>query len=139
MQQRPWVWIGLAIWAVLYAASIVVPWNTAPTGDSFLRGSNRLILFFQFQIAAGVVGMAVWVFGKQFDRGTWRRWLSRTPALLAVGLVLFIVGIIVVANFRRPAPTDFVPSPDRPVTAPVDQPKPAPTAPAQPLSPTDGN
>ncbi|MFT7596408.1 MAG: hypothetical protein ACI8R4_003743 [Paracoccaceae bacterium] len=47
MRQASWMWVGLAIWAILYAASFVIAWNTAPTGDRFLRGINRLMVFFQ--------------------------------------------------------------------------------------------
>ncbi|MFT7596407.1 MAG: hypothetical protein ACI8R4_003742 [Paracoccaceae bacterium] len=61
------------------------------------------------------------------ERGTGLRWLSRAPALLAVGLVVLIIGIIVAANVRRSYPNNYVPDPDRPdpdrpVTAPPDQP-----------------
>jgi len=49
----------------------------------------------------------------------WQRWLSRMPALLAIGLLLLVVGVIVIANMQRSGPTEYVPDPDRPVTAPA--------------------
>ncbi|UXX84177.1 hypothetical protein [Roseovarius pelagicus] len=110
MQRITWVWILFALWAGLYAASFIVAHHTAPTGDSFLRGMNRLMVFFQFQIAAGIVAIVLWGMGRVFNKGTWRRWLSRIPVLLAVGLVLLIVGLIVYANLGRPAPdASYVP------------------------------
>ena len=119
MRKGFWIWVGLAVWAGLYAASFLVAWNTAPTGDSFLRGANRLMVFFQFQIVAGLVAIVVWYLGLAFERGTWQRWLSRAPALLAIGLVLVIVAVIVMANLRKPNPSDGVPPPRQALTEPA--------------------
>jgi len=106
------------VWSALYAASFLVPYHTAPSGDGFARGLNRLTLFFQYQIAAGTVAVAVWWIGSKLAV-RWQRWLARMPALLALVLLLLVAGVVVVANMSKPAPTEYVPDPDRPVTAPA--------------------
>ena len=117
MTRLSWLWILLALWAGLYAASFLLAHHTAPTGDSFLRGINRLMVFFQYQIAAGVAAMAVWWRGRSLARGSWQRWLSRVPVGMALALVLLVVGLILYANLQKPGQTDHVPDPDRPVTS----------------------
>ena len=112
------------LWAALYAASILVAWHTAPAGDGFTRGLNRVMLFFQYQIGAAAVALVVWWLGRALGQ-RWQRWLSRMPLILALALFLLAVGVIVVTNVQRPDPTEYVSDPDRPVTAPA-----APVAPA---------
>lgn len=106
------------IWAALYAASFLVPYFTPSTDFGFTRGINRVELFFKYQLAAGAVSVVLWWMGNALTV-RWQRWLSRMPALLAIGLFLLVVGAIVVANMRDPGPTDYVPDPDRAVTAPA--------------------
>jgi len=106
------------VWAALYAASVIVPYFTPPTDFGFTRGMNRVELFFKYQLAAGAVAVVVWWLGTALT-ARWQRWLSRMPALLAIGLLLLVVGVIVIASMQRPGPTEYVPDPDRPVTAPA--------------------
>ncbi|MFB9148896.1 hypothetical protein [Roseovarius ramblicola] len=112
------VFILSGTWAALYAASFLVPYFTAPTDFGFTRGMNRVELFFKYQLAAAAVSVVVWWMGNALIP-RWQRWLSRMPALLAIGLLLLVVGVIVVSNMQRPGPTDYVPDPDRPVAAPA--------------------
>lgn len=118
MKRLHWIVLLGGIWAALYAASFLVPYHTAPTDFGLTRGLNRVELFFQYQIAAGVVAVVAWWAGRKLTV-RWQRWLSRMPVLLAIGLFLLTVGVIVVANMDRPGPTDYVPDPDRPVAAPA--------------------
>jgi hypothetical protein len=104
-----------ALWAVLYAASLIAPFVLEATGDGFTRGINRVVAFLQLQIAALVPALVLWAFGTHLPRGP--RWASRVPALLALLLVLGIVALIVGVNLSRPAPDG---SPPPTVTAPVD-------------------
>nr|WP_309501933.1 hypothetical protein [uncultured Roseovarius sp.] len=122
MRRMSWVWILFALWAGLYVASFVVTHFTAPTGDSFVRGANRLMIFIQFQIAATIVAIVIWNMRRAFDKGTWQRWLARAPALLAVGLLVLIIGIIVVAAIGKPSPQNA------PYVAPNPMTEPAPAA-----------
>jgi di/tricarboxylate transporter len=112
------IFILCGIWAALYAASFLVPYFTPPEDFGFTRGMNRVELFFKYQLAAGAVSVVVWWMGNALSV-RWQRWLSRMPALLAIGLFLLVVGVIVVSNMSDPGPTDYVPDPDRPVTAPA--------------------
>jgi hypothetical protein len=84
-----------------------VPYVTPPADFGFTRGMNRITLFFQYQIGAGVVAAVLWWMGSHAPKRR-NRWLMRIPALLALGLVLFIVGLIAFARLDRP-PRDSVP------------------------------
>ena len=48
----------LLLWAIVFAASFIVPLFIRPTGD-FLRGFNRIEYWFWFQVAAFVVAIAL--------------------------------------------------------------------------------
>ena len=116
MTRNRMFWVLLALWAVLYAASFIVARATAPTGDSFLRGINRLEVFAQYQAGAAIAAFVVWRLGLQFAAGSGRRWLSRVPLLMALALVLFVVGLIAWAWLSHPDPVE---PPNMPVTAPA--------------------
>jgi hypothetical protein len=114
--RRPAVlWALAALWAALYAASLIAPFVLEATGDGFPRGINRVMAFLQLQIAALVPALVLWAFGNHLPRGP--RLASRVPALLALLLALGIVALIVGVYLSRPAPDS---SPPAPVTVPVD-------------------
>lgn len=92
------------IWLAACAASFWGLWMLEPTGDSFLRGANRLMAFLGWQTAAGVIGIVLWLTGRGLPRGSPARWLSRVPALLALLLALAIVGLIAWVNLAKPSP-----------------------------------
>jgi len=106
------------IWAALYAASILVPYHTPPSGDGFARGLNRVTLFFQYQMAAGALAMAIWWMGRGLAR-RWQQWAARMPAILALLLLALGLGVIAVANLGKPRAEGSPPGPDRPVTESV--------------------
>jgi len=103
----------LGIWALAYGGSFVSFIITDPSGDGFTRGLNRLTTFLGWQFAAGILAVIIWSLGKHFGAGSKGRWLCRTPILLALGLVLFVVGIITFAAMKGPPP--------QPGTSPVEQ------------------
>ncbi|TYB82294.1 hypothetical protein [Maritimibacter fusiformis] len=109
------LWIGLGLWALAFAASFIVTGLTDPTGDGFTRGLNRVTTFLGWQVAAGLIGIVLWVVGNGLDKGTWPRRLSRAPALVFGLLVAAIVGLILYANLSRPAPVQVPPA--KPPTA----------------------
>jgi len=116
MGRTQWIAVLFGIWAGLYAGSLLVAAFTAPTGDGFVRGVNRLGVFLQFQGAAAVLALVLWRMARGQPQG-WQRWLARVPLLLALGLLLLIAGVIVSAGFDRP-PAE---SPAAlPVTVPVE-------------------
>lgn len=123
MKRRHWVVLLGGLWAVLYAASFVVAWYTAASGDGFTRGLNRVMVFGQYQIGAGMLAVPVWWLGRTLPR-RWQRWLARAPALLAVALLVLIAGAILAANLNKPGRMDHGPDPDRPVSAPAKSPAP---------------
>lgn len=120
MTRTHWLILLAGIWSTLYAASFLLAAQTAPTGDGFTRGMNRLTLFVQYQFGAGLVAVVIWAMGQRL-RHRWQRWLARVPGLLAVGLVLLVIGLIAVANLgisgSAPQP------PDRPLTQPTAAPR----------------
>ncbi len=121
MTRKTWAWIFVGLWAVLFILAFWVPPRVEPTGDSFVRGMNRVGIFFGFQVAAGVVGFLAWRLGRVFDKPSWQRWLTRAPLLIALAGVSLMAVMIVWANLGgRNLPTDYVPDPDRPATAPAD-------------------
>ena len=97
MTRTHWIVLLSGIWAALYAASVLVPYFTAPTDFGFTRGMNRLTAFVQYQLGAGVVGVFIWAMGQRL-RHRWQRWLARVPGLLAIGLVVLVLVAITVAN-----------------------------------------
>ncbi|MGX0902316.1 hypothetical protein ACSSV8_000877 [Roseovarius sp. MBR-79] len=107
MKRRNWVILLLGIWAALYVASFLVPYVTPHADFGFTRGMNRITLFFQYQIGAGVVAAVLWWMGSHAPKRR-NRWLMRIPALLAFGLFLFIVGLIAFAGLDR-SPRDSAP------------------------------
>lgn len=105
------------LWLAAYAASFWGLIMLEPTGDSFLRGANRVMAFLGWQTAAGMVGILLWLTGRSLPRGSPARWLSRVPALLALALALFIVGLIAWANLTKPSPD--APPPTAPASTAV--------------------
>jgi cell division protein FtsW (lipid II flippase) len=104
MNRKFLVRLLLVIWLLLFAGSLIVPYFTGTTGDGLTRGLNRIAIFLQFQIAAAFVAMVIWWLGLVFEKKTAARWLSRTPALLAFALFLFIAGLLAYANYSKPRP-----------------------------------
>ena len=116
MGRTQWIAVLFGIWVGLYAASVLVAAFTAPAGDGFVRGVNRLGVFLQFQGAASILALVLWRMARGLSRG-WQRWLARVPLLLALGLLLLIAGVIVSAGFDHPRAE--VPA-ALPVTVPVE-------------------
>ena len=111
------IWILFWIWLAVYAGSFVSCAVTEPTGDSFLRGVNRLGVFFGWQVLATLLAFAVWFCASQFPKGSGARWLMRLPGALAAALFALIVGVVLFARYGHPPPEPAEPPPvTRPVT-----------------------
>lgn len=119
-------WALLVGWFALMALSYLLPANTAPTDFGLTRGLNRITLFFQVQVAAAVIAAILWWMAKTLAPG-WQRWLARVPGLVALLLMLAVIGLILWTNLGKPPASDYLPDPDRPVTAPATD-----------LTPSDG-
>lgn len=99
MSARNWALLLLLIWLGVYGWSFLSFYLTAPTGDGFTRGLNRITSFFTWQIGAGVIAIGVWIMGQAFEKGTLWRWATRLPALLALALFIATVAGILLANY----------------------------------------
>ncbi len=116
MTRNKTLWMLLGVWVLLVILSIWIPLTTAPTDTGLTRGLNRVTLFFQFQFAALVVALILWIFSRRLDPA-WKRWLARVPSLLALALFSIMAGLIVWSNLQR-LPL-IAPQNPGPPTAPV--------------------
>lgn len=124
MTARNWALLLLILWLGVYAWSFLTMYLTAPTGDGFTRGLNRITSFFTWQIAAGVIAIGVWIVGQAFDKGTLWRWATRIPAILALLLFIATVGLILMANYGPRIGSEPVFTPPGQVTEPAMKPAP---------------
>ena len=86
----------LLVWAVLFAASFIVPIFIPPTGESFFRGLNRIVYWFWLQVAAFVLALIIGVWA-QVRRGDVSRrflWASRVPLIVA-GAEIFAIAVTI--------------------------------------------
>lgn len=114
------VWVLLAIWVAAYAASFWSLFFAVPTGDGFTRGLNRVSGFLGWQALAGLAAIGLWAVGLSHPKRQPGRWLYRVPILLAALLILFLVGVVLFAQFRKPSPDASTPMPvTQPVTLPA--------------------
>lgn len=126
MTTRNWALLLVILWLGTYAWSFLTLYFTAPTGDGFTRGLNRITAFYGWQIAAGVVAIGVWIIGQAFDKGTLWRWITRIPAILALLLFVATVGLILMANYGPRIGSEAVYTPPGKVTEPAIEPAPLP-------------
>ena len=91
----------LVLWAIVFAASFIVPLFITPTSEGFLRGFNLIVWWFWLQVAAFVVAIAAAIAGQ-----TWRveisrllLWTSRAPVILGGIEMLAIAAVIVWATY----------------------------------------
>lgn len=93
-RRRFWLlFLGVA-WAIARSASIAVFRVVEPTGDSFLRGWNRILIFPGWQGLAAAIAVGVSGAGRGWPRGSMIRHLSRFPAGLAALLVAVVGGLL---------------------------------------------
>jgi hypothetical protein len=74
----------LALWAIVFTASFVIPLFVTPTGESFLRGFNRIVYWFWLQVAAFVVAIVLAISAQTWRKEISKRllWTSRVPVIL---------------------------------------------------------
>ncbi|MDD9920941.1 MAG: hypothetical protein OXQ92_01480 [Boseongicola sp.] len=90
--------ILLAAWAMAFAYAFVFYATTAPTGDGFLRGANRINGYFGWQGVAGMIAVAVYGVGKSWPKGTAVRNISILPFALAILHGIAIAAILFYAR-----------------------------------------
>lgn len=84
----------LTLWAVTWGLSFYALATTEPTGDGFLRGTNRMSAFLGWQLAAALPAFGAWGLGRDWPKGSSVRQLSGVPLQLALGLAAVIGGLI---------------------------------------------
>ena len=90
----------LALWAIVFAASFIVPLFIAPTCAGFLCGFNRIAYWFWLQIAAFVVTVAAAIAAQiwRAEISSWLLWTTRVLLMVASAEMLgFAVLIIRIA------------------------------------------
>jgi hypothetical protein len=87
----------LLLWAIVFAASFIVPLFITPTSEGFLRGFNLVVWWFWLQVAAFVVAIAVAITAHSRRSELSKRllWTSRMPVILG-GLEMLAIAVIIV-------------------------------------------
>lgn len=98
------VQVMVVLWAIVFLISIVATGMTEKTGDSFLRGINRVYVFLGWQCAA--VGIAVISFiTVRRNKGTLpKAWqIGGIAPVCVYGLLLLLaVGVMIIALMTKP-------------------------------------
>ena len=81
----------IALWAAAWGYSLVAVFAD-PTGDGFSRGLNRVKGFLGWQGIAGMIALALWGVGREFDRNSGLRRISGVPLGMALALLLALGG-----------------------------------------------
>ena len=89
----------MALWALAFAYAFVAFWTTAPSGDGFGRGLNRVVTYLGWQGIAGMLAVAIWGVGRGWPKGSSARRLSAVPIALALLHALAIAAIVLWARF----------------------------------------
>jgi hypothetical protein len=97
------VFIALGLWALVFLWSGVNWYLSAPTGDGFTRGMNRITAFLGWQAVALGFGIVAYVFGRAQPKGSPMRWLSRVPVLIWLAEVMIVAAVILWAIVSHPA------------------------------------
>lgn len=88
-----------AVWALAFVYAFAAFWTTVPTGEGFVRGTNRVVSYLGWQGIAGMLAVAIWGIGRGWPPGASTRRLSAVPIALALLHVAAIGFVIVWARF----------------------------------------
>ncbi|HUG80243.1 MAG TPA: hypothetical protein VML01_01170 [Bryobacterales bacterium] len=89
--------IASGLWLACFVASSVMFAITPPTGESFFRGLNRVIILLGWQLAAFLVAVTggILTFRRKDRISRGLRWIGFTP-LIVSGLCVAGVAILVI-------------------------------------------
>ncbi|VAW21398.1 hypothetical protein MNBD_ALPHA11-1174 [hydrothermal vent metagenome] len=107
------------VWGGLFIASFIMFTITPSKDFGLTAGYNRIEVFFRWQIAAGFVGIIVWLMGKNFNAGTFWRWMCRIPIIAAALLLLGLIALIASLSFFKPKQMQNLQPNPQPVTEPA--------------------
>ncbi len=117
--------ILFVLWLGLFVGSFVMFMVTPSKDFGFTAGLNRIMVFFGWQIAAGVVGFILWITSRNSETGGLGSWLNRLPAIAAALLFFAVLFLIVGTRLGKSPPQGDVHAQDPPkTTEPVTAPPP---------------
>jgi hypothetical protein len=120
---RKLAWILFALWAAAYLWSIAAVPLTAPKGDGFPRGLNKITSFYGWQFLAGALAIGVLWAKRYLVPGSIARRLFWVPISIGGLLVAATLAVILIANYGKPVavvPDNSRTTSPPAVTAPVD-------------------
>ena len=93
------VWAALALWVGLFGAAFAAFQLTEPSGDSFLRGLNKVYAFLVWQLAAAAVALASFILVRRVRKlaGIATRLAGYVPPAISGALFLLVIGFYVYA------------------------------------------
>ena len=86
MTARRLLLILLVCWVQCVVLSFVQPYFTAPTGDGFVRGMNRITIWILWQLAALILAVAMMVIRalRARELSPAMQWVGQGPLILSV-------------------------------------------------------
>ncbi len=104
----------LVVWVAVFILAFLAPRLMVTEGDGLTRGLNRVGAFFLWQLGAAFLSviLAFIAWTKMRDR-PFLKWLFSSPLILHLILLIFVIGFVLFANFRKPQPEAY----DMPVTS----------------------
>lgn len=88
----------MAIWLAAFLYAFVSFATSAPTGEGFVRGANRVMSYLGWQGIAGMIAIAVFPVGRRWPKGSAIRTMASVPLGIAVLHILAIVGVFLWAR-----------------------------------------
>jgi len=89
------VWLAAGLWAGLFAYAFIAFQATAPTGDGFTRGYNRVGVFLTWQGYALIAAIAAWILGRNARRASpATKAAARLPLVISGLFFLGVAGLI---------------------------------------------
>lgn len=89
------VWLCAVIWVACVAYGFVAFHETAPTGDGFTRGYNRLEAFFQWQLAALLAATIGFVIGHLSSASDGVKRAGRWPLFISGGFFVLVIALFI--------------------------------------------
>ena len=86
----------LCLWLLIWGMSVGVTYLTAPTGDGFTRGMNRLALLAGGQGLAALIGVTTFIISRPLPASDRLRRAAWVPLILALLLVAAMVAPFVI-------------------------------------------
>jgi len=96
MTRRNLVLILLSFWLLIWGLSVGATYLTAPTGDGFMRGMNRLAILVGGQGVAALLAVFIFVISRPMATGDRLRRAAWVPLILAMLLVAAMVAPFVI-------------------------------------------